>query len=199
MNVCRGIGEYEALADRDARFTPYRNDRDDRVAVFMDVRNVYAVLSNKGIEADFDFRKLLVDVLNGRRCVAAVAVDSNFHDDDERATRFQCHLKDCGFRLNLVSATNSLGKQEGTDVELALSAYKYAIKDACDTVAIVSGDGDFSVLVRRLQEEAKVVEVFSFDETLSRSLSRKADRVQSIDTMPLIRMRQAGEDMEVLG
>ncbi len=184
-------GKYDSLTMMETPFNPYGHRPENRVAVLMDVRNVTAVLRKRGIGPDFDFKKLLIDVIDGRRCVAAVAVDSNYHDDEDAGTGFQCYLKKCGFRLDIVSATNSEGKQEGTDIRLALIAYRMALEDVCDTVVLITGDGDFTVLVKALQNEMKVVEVLSFEEALSNRLRKQADLVELIDSMPMIRLRSA--------
>ena len=59
---------------------------------------------------------------------------------------------------------------------------------------LITGDGDFSVLVDELHEQGAVVEVMSFDESLSNCLKRKADKVSIIDDMPLARMKPVEDE-----
>ncbi len=188
--------KYDRLGMRGRPYSPYKYDYTDRVAVFLDVRNITKTLHDDYIEADFDFRKLLMDVVGDRKCVLALAVDGTHHEDETWSTGLQCMLKECGFRLDLVPATNSSGKQEGTDVELALKAYKYAIHHWCDHIVLITGDGDFSVLVKELQDEGMVVNVVSFDENLSRKLKRTSDSVTLLEEMALVRMKPVMDDRE---
>jgi uncharacterized LabA/DUF88 family protein len=160
----------------------------DRVTVVLDVRNIVCGQSQVYSNAAMDFGKLLQDVLEGRRCVLSVAVDGVSYDERGRdASRlFHDELRRSGFRVDLVEATNGCGKQEGADVEIALTAYDYAGR--CDVVELITGDGDFSVLVRRLQQRGVRVNVTSFFGGLSDRLGRSADRVRIMDRMPLVRM-----------
>ncbi len=160
----------------------------DRVAVVLDVRNIVCGQSREYSNTAMDFGKLLQDVLEGRRCVLSVAVDGVFYDERGRdASRlFHDELRRSGFRMDLVEATNGCGKQEGADVEIALTAYDYAGR--CDVVELITGDGDFSVLVRRLQQRGVRVNVTSLTGSLSDRLGRSADRVRIMDRMPLVRM-----------
>ncbi|GEM_PF-2663821 len=188
--------KYDQLVIRDKPYSPYKSDPSDRVAVFLDVRNVTKRLYDDYRGIDFDFRKLLMDVIGDRKCVLALAVDGTFHEDDTWGTKMQCMLKESGFRLDLVPASNSAGKQEGTDVELALKAQKYALNHWCDHIVLITGDGDFSVLVKELQEEGMLVSVVSFNENLSGRLKRKADTVTLLEDMTLVRMKPVKEEEE---
>ncbi|MBR2092697.1 MAG: NYN domain-containing protein [Candidatus Methanomethylophilaceae archaeon] len=188
---------YDSLWNRNSAYSPYRSDSTDRLAIFLDVLNVLTKLHEDYPDAEFDFRKMLMDLIGVRKCVAAIAVDGTFYEDEERRSKIQCMLKDSGFRPDLVPASNNSGKQEGTDVELALLAYKFALERRCDCITLVTGDGDFKVLVKRLQEEGVIVNVVSFDESLSRCLKRTADSVFLLNAMPLRRMRPANGSMEV--
>ena len=189
MMTRNAIPTYDELAIRELPYCPYKPRAADRALVLLDLRNISKKLFNDHPDEDFDFRKLLMDAIGIRDCVAAVAVDGTFYEDEGRKTRLQSDIRKSGFRLDLVPATNGSGKQEGTDVEIALVAYDYAVEKRCDCVLLITGDGDFSALVKRLHDKGIVVEVMSFSDCLSGCLKRAADKVQLIDHMPLIRMR----------
>ena len=189
MIVRNTIPTYDELAIRESPYCPYKPKPADRTLVLLDLRNISKKLFNDYPDEDFDFRKLLMDAVGIRDCVAAIAVDGTFYEDEDRHTRLQKDIRSSGFRLDLVPATNGSGKQEGTDVEIALVAYDYAVEKRCDCVLLITGDGDFSPLVRRLHEKGVLVEVLSFKDCLSGCLERTADKVRLIDGMPLIRIR----------
>jgi len=179
------------------RYNPYKASADDRVLVVLDVRNITCCQSNNYTNTKIDYAKLLSDVIRGRKCVAAIAVDglkTDFHGKDENRI-FHRELKAAGFRVDLVESSNNKGKQEGVDVEIALTAQDYAIRNQVDVVELITGDGDFGVLVKRLQNYGVLVDVVSFFVNLSYSLKDKADSVSLLDDLTTIRMLPRSQEV----
>jgi len=172
--------------------SPYRENPEDRVVVILDVRNITCRQSQDYSNSCLDYSKLLRDTIGRKQCVVAIAVDGIVYDEKGRDTSriFHLELKKAGFRVELVPASNNKGKQEGVDVKIALLAQKYALLNKCDIIELITGDGDFTVLVQELQNEGVRVNVTSFFRNLSYSLKDTADEVRILDSMPLIRMEQ---------
>ena len=173
-----------------SRFNPYRVDPDDRVLVVLDVRNITCCQSNNYTNTRIDYTKLLADVIKGRKCIGAIAVDglkTDFRGRDEDRV-FHKELENSGFRVELVESSNNKGKQEGVDVAIALIAQEYAFRNQVDVVELITGDGDFGVLVKRIQSYGVLVDVVSFFKNLSNSLKNKADSVSLLDDLAAIRM-----------
>lgn len=170
----------------------YKENMDDRVVVILDVRNITCRQSMEYSNTCMDYSKLLRDIVGSRKCYVAIAVDGVSYDDKGRDTYriFHSELKKAGFRVELVPASNNKGKQEGVDVKIALLAQKYALLNKCDIIELMTGDGDFTVLVQDLQAEGVRVNVTSFSANLSYSLKDKADEVRILDDIPLVRMEQ---------
>ncbi len=170
--------------------SPYRENPRDRVVVILDVRNITCRQATEYSNTCMDYSKLLKDTVGDRQCVVAVAVDGlTCNDKGKDISRiFHSELKSAGFRTALVPASNNTGKQEGVDVKIALLAQKYALLGKCDIVELITGDGDFTVLVQDLQEEGVRVNVTSFSANLSYSLKDKADEVRILENMPLVKM-----------
>ena len=170
----------------------YKESLDDRVVVILDVRNITCRQSMEYSNTCMDYSKLLRDIVGSRKCTVAIAVDGVSYDDKDRDVYriFHSELKRSGFRVELVPASNNKGKQEGVDVKIALLAQKYALLNKCDIIELMTGDGDFTVLVQDLQAEGVRVNVTSFSANLSYSLKDKADEVRILDDMPLVRMEQ---------
>ncbi len=170
------------------RVNPYRNDLNDRVAVLLDVRNITAMF---GTNTKADFAKILRDTIGNRKCVAAIAVDGICIDERGRDCDMDFHkeLKRSGFRVDLIEASNNYGKQDGVDLEIALIAQQLVFDRICDVVELISGDGDFHVLVNKLHYRGAIVNVTSFSRSLSYLLAEQADGVSLLDSMPAIRMQ----------
>lgn len=167
------------------------NTANDSVLVILDVRNVTCRQSTDYTNTSVDYSKLLSDVVGNGRCVKAVAVDGVQYDDRGKdvCKSFHKYLWNCGFSLDLVEASNNKGKQEGVDVEIALVAQRYALLSKCDVVELITGDGDFGVLIKALQSLGVRVNVTSFYRNLSYSLKNQADSVTILDDEPVIKMQ----------
>ena len=170
--------------------TEERNNPSERVLIVIDVRNIVCRQSLEYTNTKIDYTKLRKDILNGRHEVAAIAVDAMRTDARGRDSNkiFHDELKRAGFRVILVEASNNKGKQDGADVKIAVQATKYAVLQKCDTIELISGDGDFTVLAGDLQECCVNVSVRALFGNLSYALSNQADSVHLLDGHPLIRM-----------
>ena len=168
-----------------------RQDPDDRVVVIIDIRNLTNRQNSEYCNTEMDYGKLVDDLVGCRKCIAAIAVDSFVPNAKGRDScqMFHNQLRGSGLRAELVPMSNNMGKQDGVDVKIALLAQCYAIRGQCDSVELVSGDGDFTVLVHELQNLGINVNVTSFAGHLSYSLMDAADQVNIMDDMPLIPMR----------
>ena len=179
--------------------SPYRDDPRDRVVVILDVKNITCRQCQEYANTVIDYPKLLRDVVGGRHCVAAIAVDGVVYDDRGRdvSRTFHSELKDSGFRVELVPASNNKGKQEGVDIKIALLAQKFVLQNRCDIVELMTGDGDFTVLAKDLQADGVRVNVTSFLRNLSYSLKDSADDVRLLDDLLVVRMAQGCAEGEI--
>ncbi|MBR2093155.1 MAG: NYN domain-containing protein [Candidatus Methanomethylophilaceae archaeon] len=158
--------------------------------MIFDVRNIVSVQSSKYSNTVIDYAKLLDEMLDGGVFVDAVAVDGLVLDERGRdASRiFHDDLRRSGFTVELVPSTNGKGKQDGVDVKIALIAQRFILGGNCDVVELVSGGGDFAVLVEELQSMGARVNVTSFGHSLSDALRMSANDVRILDSVPLVRM-----------
>ena len=70
---------------------------------------------------------------------------------------------------------------KGDDIHLALDMLNHAWENQYDKAILISGDGDFSQLVKYVKEKKKEVEMVSFDQLASRNLINEVDRCIFID------------------
>ncbi|MDX1389451.1 MAG: NYN domain-containing protein, partial [Acidobacteriota bacterium] len=71
------------------------------------------------------------------------------------------------------------------DMEMALDMLEAAPQ--LDVLALVSGDGDFTSLVKRVKSMGPRVEVLAFPRNTAKSLLEAADRFQPLDRKFMIR------------
>lgn len=152
---------------------------DQRLAVFLDVQNLYH--SARAIyNARVNFASLLDHVLEKRRLVRALAYSVTGGVDEEKG--FFDAMNRMGYEIRTKELqTFASGKQKGNmDMELAIDALSLAPK--VDAVVIGSGDGDFRVLVDYLKSQGVWVGVVAFGKSTSGKLIEAADYFYDLDS-----------------
>src|SRR3984957_8377577 len=146
----------------------------EKVAVFVDVQNVYYT-TRQQFSRHFDYNKFWAEVTRGRRVVKAIAFA--IERDDEKQRQFQNILRAIGFEVKLrpYIQRNDGSAKGDWDVGITLDVLEYAPE--ADVVVLVSGDGDFDLLVQKVRGKHGVsVEVYGVAELTAASLIRAADR-----------------------
>jgi uncharacterized LabA/DUF88 family protein len=104
---------------------------------------------------------------------------STEHLDQPRNTKFLGTLRTSGYEIKNRNLYTEKGVKKpfasDWDVGIAIDAVSYA--DEYDTFCLVSGDGDYAVLIENLKSRSKYVEVVTFQNVTSRKLYDTADRV----------------------
>lgn len=95
-------------------------------------------------------------------------------------------LKAVGIKVHLLEIGSHSKKIKGDDIKLALDMFEDAFKNNFDIGVLVSGDGDFEPLIRKVQKYHKKVEIWYFKERTSRKLMMASDS-NKIITRPQIR------------
>lgn len=151
----------------------------DRVVVLVDVQNVYYT-ARKVFGRNFDYNAFWQKVGSNRTIVRAVAYAVDRGDQKQR--EFQNILRAIGFEVKLKPFIQRAdGSAKGDwDVGITLDAIELA-KEA-DVLVLVTGDGDFAILVDTLRADFGVeVEVYGVERLTSRSLIMAASRYVPID------------------
>ncbi len=151
-----------------------------RIAVFADVQNIYYT-TRQAFGRQFNYRALW-DRLSAQGDIQ-VAMAYATHRGDDGQTRFQDALRHMGFTVKLKSyIQRSDGSAKGDwDVGIAVDVMTHAPQ--VDTVVLLSGDGDFDVLLSAIKVNAGVrTEVYGVESLTARSLIESADVYHPIDT-----------------
>jgi uncharacterized LabA/DUF88 family protein len=156
----------------------------ERVAVFVDVQNVfYTVKQCYGCH--FDYQAFWDHVTAEREVVRAFAYAIDRRDPKQ--IRFQQILESIGFEVKLKPfIQRSDGSAKGDwDVGITLDMIEYA--EEVDVAVLVSGDGDFDLVVRKLRESHGVdVEVYGARKLTAGTLIRAATRFFPIEGQLLL-------------
>lgn len=149
-----------------------------KVAIFVDVQNVYYTV-REAYGRHFDYNKFWAQATADREVVQAIcyAIDRG----DQKQREFQNILRAIGFEVKLKPfIQRSDGSAKGDwDVGIALDAIEYA--EQADVIVLVSGDGDFDLLVNKIcVRHGKKVEVYGVPQLTAASLINEASEFITI-------------------
>lgn len=145
----------------------------NRIALFADVQNIYYT-TREAYGRQFNYRELWRRVATSGIIVSATAYAIQRHDD--RQIKFQDVLKHIGFEVKLKPyIQRSDGSSKGDwDVGIAIDVMEAAQK--VDTIVLLSGDGDFDILLERVRDKHSVrTIVYGVPSLTANSLIQAAD------------------------
>lgn len=150
-----------------------------KIAVFADVQNIYYT-TRDAFGKSFNYRALWQRLSEQGEIVsaAAYAIDRG----DAGQMKFQAALAGMGFEVKLKPfIQRSDGSAKGDwDVGIAIDVMEVAAE--VDTVVLLSGDGDFDLLLDRISERYSVqTQVYGVAALTADSLIRAADVFCAID------------------
>jgi len=153
--------------------------KNQRVAVLMDVQNLYHSAKNL-YGARVNFKNLLLEATAGRQLIRAIAYATKADEPGEGS--FFDALEKAGIEVRLkdLQVYPDGTKKGDWDVGLAVDAVRLCSN--VDVIIIVSGDGDFIPLVEYLKALGKHVEVIAFGKTSSFHLKELVDEFTDLDS-----------------
>ncbi|CAH6817129.1 NYN domain-containing protein [Vibrio sp. IB15] len=151
----------------------------ENIAILVDVQNVYYTTRDK-YRSNFDYNQFWYVATEGRHVVAAHAYAISSQDPKQR--QFHHILRGVGFDVKLKPFIQRRdGSAKGDwDVGIALDAIELA--ENVDTIVLVSGDGDFEILVERIKQRfGKKVEVYGVPGLTAQNLIDSASKFVPIE------------------
>lgn len=151
----------------------------ERVAIFVDVQNIYYTVK-QSYQRHFNYQAFWNYATQHRKVVAAFAyaIDKN----DSKQQSFQQILRNIGFVVKLKPyIQRSDGSSKGDwDVGITLDVIEFSAK--VDTVILLSGDGDFDMLLHKVSSSyAVATEVYGVPLLTAPSLISAASRFTAIN------------------
>lgn len=156
----------------------------EKVAIFADVQNIYYT-TRQSYRRHFNYAAFWAQATAGREVVAAFAYAIDKGDSKQQG--FQQILRNIGFEVKLKPyIQRSDGSAKGDwDVGITLDVIDYASK--VDTVILLSGDGDFDLLLYKARSAYGVsTEVYGVPSLTAPSLINSTSRFIAIDDKLLL-------------
>ena len=150
-----------------------------KIAVFVDVQNIYYTTRDT-YGRQFDYRKFWERLSRQGEIIIANAYAIQRDDDGQK--KFQDALRHIGFTIKLKPyIQRSDGSAKGDwDVGITIDVME-AARDV-DTVVLLSGDGDFDLLLDKIKNDCGInTEVYGVPALTANSLIQAAGRYHRID------------------
>jgi uncharacterized LabA/DUF88 family protein len=121
----------------------------EKISIFVDVQNVYYTC-RQTYGRNFDYNEFWAKVTKGREVVGAFAYATD--RGDEKQIQFQNILRAIGFTVLLKPVLKRLDGSTKADWDVGIALDIYEAAPHCDRIVLVSGDGDFAILLERIRE-----------------------------------------------
>lgn len=176
--------------------TPLGASSSDRVGIFIDGSNLFYAAMQLGLEIDYS--KLLGYLAGGRRLLRAYFY-TGVDPSNEKQQGFLLWMRRHGYRVvtkDLIQYADG-SKHANLDVEIAVDMLELA--QYCNTMVLLSGDGDLTYVVNTVAYRGVQVEVVSLQSMTSDSLVNIADRyVDLAKIKPLIQRDELGDREQIV-
>jgi len=150
-----------------------------KIAIFVDVQNIYYTARDT-YGRQFDYREFWQGMKNqGDLVIAnAYAIDR----DDDRQKKFQDALKHIGFTVKLKPYIQRRDGSAKGDWDVGITIDVLEAAREVDTVVLLSGDGDFDMLLEKVKTDYAVsTEVYGVAALTADSLIEAASHFHQID------------------
>jgi uncharacterized LabA/DUF88 family protein len=154
------------------------------IGLFVDVQNIYYT-TREAYGKQFNYRELWRRVSQNNHIQLANAYAIAHQDDQQH--KFQSALKHIGFNVKVKPYIQRKdGSAKGDwDVGITIDILKSA--KSLDGVILLSGDGDFDILIRTIREDFKInADVFGVEKLTANSLIESANHFYPIDKSLLL-------------
>ncbi len=150
-----------------------------KIGLFVDVQNIYYT-TREAFGRQFNYRSLWQRVSAEGEILTANAYA--IQRDDEKQIKFQNALKNIGFTVKLKPyIQRSDGSAKG-DWDVGITIDVMEVAPRVDCVILLSGDGDFDLLLEKIGRDYSVsTEVYGVQSLAAKSLIEATDKFHSID------------------
>ena len=151
-----------------------------KIALFVDVQNIYYT-TRQAYGRQFDYRKLWQHIQQQGEIVAATAYAIQPNDDQQR--KFQDALKHIGFEVKLKPYIQRSDGSAKADWDVGITIDVMETASSVDTVVLLSGDGDFDLLLKKIIRDNNVTaEVYGVPALTANSLINAASAFHPIES-----------------
>ncbi len=155
-----------------------------KIAVFVDVQNIYYTC-RQAYGRQFNYRKLWQHISHEGDIVSATAYA--IHKGDDGQLKFQDALKHIGFDVKLKPFIQRADGSAKGDWDVGITIDVMEAASEVDTVILLSGDGDFDLLMLNIYQKHGIEsQVYGVPGLTAKSLIDSAAQYHEIDEALLL-------------
>ncbi len=157
--------------------------KNKRVLVQIDGANLFFSSNLKKIS--IDYAQLISFFEKNCNLITAIFYTA-FNPDDIKQLEFLINMEKLGYRLNKkpLKTFKDETKKGNLDVELTVDALSYI--DTFDILILISGDGDFTYLIEKVENLGKQAIIFGVRGFVAFDLSKMADSYYFLERIPQV-------------
>ncbi len=167
--------------------TAITQNKNEKIEIFIDLMNVESSIG-RGI---VDYCCLVKCLAKGRQVTVIRAYDQ-VRENNPDQKRLHADLRREKVRIVIPKGSCcDPAKQIGVDVQLATDVVTSAMRSSCDTIVIVSGDGDFIPVIDCVKISGKKIEFAAFSGFVNMGLIDETDYFTYLDDLPICKEVEA--------
>ena len=154
------------------------------MAIFVDIQNIYYTTRDR-FNRSFDYKRFWRKIESTGNIVTAnaYAIDKG----DDRQQKFQYALRSIGFSVKLKPYISRVDGSAKGDWDVGITIDILDSAQAVDKIILLSGDGDFDLLVRKvIDHHGCTVDVYGVRELTANSLIKSSSNFYPISDQFLI-------------
>jgi len=156
----------------------------ERVTILVDAQNVYYT-TRQAYSCGFDYNSFWKSVTSSREVVKAIAYSCERGDSKQQ--QFQNILRAIGFEVRLKPYIQRSDGSSKCDWDVGITIDALDSAKNSDVVVLASGDGDFDLLLEKLEKDYGVkTEVYGVPGLTAASLIRATSKYVPIENMLLL-------------
>jgi uncharacterized LabA/DUF88 family protein len=143
----------------------------ERITIFVDNSNIFKGFQKYNVHADYEKLKALI--IRGRKLDAIYLYEGVVYPLSPEKKRWYELLSDrSGYiiKTSFDKIVNNEAIEKKVDINIAIDVVSLAYEDAYDTAVMVTGDGDFLPVVKKIKDLGKDVELWAFKYSLSNAM-----------------------------
>ena len=149
----------------------------ERIVIFLDNSNIFQGFRKYNIKVDYE--KLKNVITKNRNLCKIILYEGVIYPMSSEKKKWYNDLKNnSGYKIRTSFDKISRGAriEKKVDIKIAIDMISLAYENVYDTAVLVSGDGDFIPVVKKLKDMNKNVECWSFKYSTANALKEELEQ-----------------------
>lgn len=149
----------------------------ERITIFIDNSNIFKGFQKYNIKADYEKLKNLI-TQNRKLQNIFLYEGAVYPMSQEKKSWYKELTTRSGYIIKASFDKIAIGEviEKKVDIKIAIDIVSLAYENVYDRAVLVSGDGDFVPVVKKVKKLGKIVELWAFRYSIANSLKRELEK-----------------------